>query len=387
MAQLDEHVWEQCVSPTRPAAVVVLAAGAGTRMKSDLPKVLHALGGRSLLGHALAAARECDPEHLVVVVRHQRDAVAAHVEEIHPGTLVADQDEIPGTGRATECGLAQLPADLTGTVLVTYGDVPMLTGATLKAVVAMHEEGGHGATVMTAHVEDPTGYGRILRDDTGDVLGIVEQKDATPAQAAITEINSGIYAFDGALLRESLAKVGTDNAQGEKYLTDVLAIAREAGRRVAAYVCDDLWQTEGVNDRVQLERMGVEMNRRVLQRWMRAGVTVVDAATTHVDVQVTFGRDCRLLPGTQVLGASTIGAGVEIGPDTTLRDVEVGDGATIVRTHAYLTEIGAGARVGPFVFLRPGSSVDASATVAPFTDLGAARGDAAASSITTDPEA
>lgn len=338
-------------------------------MKSDLPKVLHPLAGRSLLGHALTAARECEPEHLVVVVRHQRDAVAAHVQEIYPGTLVADQDEIPGTGRATECGLEKLPADLSGTVLVTYGDVPMLTGATLQAIVAMHEEAGHGVTVMTAHVEDPTGYGRILRDESGDVTGIVEQKDATPEQQTITEINSGIYAFDGVLLRESLAKVGTENAQGEKYLTDVLAIAREAGRRVSAYVCDDLWQTEGVNDRVQLARMGAEMNRRILERWMREGVTVVDAATTQVDTQVTFGRDCRLLPGTQVLGASTIGAGVEIGPDTTLRDVEVADGAVIVRTHAHLAEIGASAHVGPFVSLRPGSTVDAAATVAPFTDL------------------
>ncbi|GAB48669.1 bifunctional UDP-N-acetylglucosamine diphosphorylase/glucosamine-1-phosphate N-acetyltransferase GlmU [Mobilicoccus pelagius] len=367
----DEHVWEKYVSPTRPAAaaVVVLAAGAGTRMKSELPKVLHPLAGRSLLGHALTAARACDPEHLVVVVRHQRDAVAAHIEEICPGTLVADQDEVPGTGRATECGLDLLPADLAGTVLVTYGDVPMLTGDTLRAVVAMHEDGGHGVTVMTANVDDPTGYGRILRDEAGDVTGIVEQKDASAEQQAITEINSGIYAFDGALLRESLAEVGTDNAQGEKYLTDVLAIARSRGRRVAAYVCDDLWQTEGVNDRVQLARMGAEMNRRILDRWMREGVTVVDVSSTWIDSEVTLGRDCRLLPGTQILGASTIGANVEIGPDTTLADVEVADGAVVVRTHAHLAVIGASAHVGPFVSLRPGSTVDAAATVAPFTDL------------------
>ncbi len=359
------------MSQSRPAAVVVLAAGAGTRMKSDLPKVLHPLAGRTLLGHALVAARECEPKHLVVVVRHQRDAVAAHVEEVFPGTLIADQDEIPGTGRAAECGLDALPDEVSGTVLVTYGDVPMLTGATLQALVATHEQSGNGATVMTAHVEDPHGYGRILRDESGDVLGIVEQKDATGEQEAITEINSGIYAFDGELLVESLRRVGTDNAQGEKYLTDVLAIAREQGRRVAAHVIDDLWQTEGVNDRVQLARMGVEMNRRILERWMRAGVSVVDPQSTMIDAEVTLGRDCRLLPGTQVIGASTVGAGVTVGPDTTLVDVEVGDGATITRTHAHLAKIGEGAHVGPFVHLRPGSTVDAGTKVAAFTELGA----------------
>ncbi|WP_052466643.1 bifunctional UDP-N-acetylglucosamine diphosphorylase/glucosamine-1-phosphate N-acetyltransferase GlmU [Mobilicoccus massiliensis] len=359
------------MSPTRPAAVVVLAAGAGTRMKSDLPKVLHPLAGRSLLAHALVAAQACDPAHLAVVVRHQRQAVASHVEQHFPQAVVADQDDIPGTGRATECGLDALPSDLAGTVLVTYGDVPMLTGETLQAIVAAHDAGGNGVTVMTARVDDPTGYGRILRDESGDVVGIVEQKDATDQQRAIREINSGIYAFDGVLLRESLAEVGTDNRQGEKYLTDVLGIARRKGRRVAAYVCDDLWQTEGVNDRVQLARMGEEMNRRILERWMREGVTVVDPATTQVDAEVSFGRDCRLLPGTQVLGASTIGAKVEIGPDTTLEDVEVGDDVRLVRTHARLTEVGAGADVGPFVHLRPGSTVDAAADVPPFTDLAA----------------
>ncbi|GMA40710.1 bifunctional UDP-N-acetylglucosamine diphosphorylase/glucosamine-1-phosphate N-acetyltransferase GlmU [Mobilicoccus caccae] len=359
------------MSPTRPAAVVVLAAGAGTRMKSDLPKVLHPLAGRSLLGHALVAARACEPAHLAVVVRHQREAVAAHIEEFFAGTTIADQDDVPGTGRATECGLEALPADLSGTVLVTYGDVPMLTGETLKAIVATHEQAGNGVTVMTARVEDPTGYGRILRDERDDVVGIVEQKDATEEQRSITEINSGIYAFDGVLLRESLAQVGTDNAQGEKYLTDVLAIARERGRRVAAYVCDDLWQTEGVNDRVQLARMGAEMNRRIVTRWMREGVTVVDPASTWIDSDVTFGRDCRLLPGTQVLGASTVGRDVQIGPDTTLADVEVGDGAVVVRTHARLANIGGGAQVGPYVHLRPGSTVDGGTSVTAFTELGA----------------
>ncbi len=354
-------------------------------MKSSLAKVLHPIAGRSLLGHALVAARECGPAHLVVVVRHQRDAVAAHIEQFFPGALVADQDEIPGTGRAAECGLAALPADFEGTVLVTSGDVPMLAGSTLRAILAEHEASGNGATVMTAVVQDATGYGRILRDETGAVLGIVEQKDATEEQRAIREINSGIYAFDASLLRAALSQVSTENAQREKYLTDVLAIARTQGRRVAAYVCDDLWQTNGVNDRVQLARMGAEMNRRIIESWMRAGVSVLDPATTWIDADVSIGQDTTVLPGTQILGASTIGANAIIGPDVTLGDVEVGAGARVVRTQAQLAVIGEGASVGPFVHLRPGAQVGAEAQVSAFVDVQGARIDAGAcvSALTT----
>ncbi len=337
-------------------------------MKSARPKVLHAIGGRSLLGHAIAAAEGLSPTHLAVVVRHERDLVAAHVEQVCPRAVVADQDEIKGTGRATECGLDALPAQLSGTVLVTYGDVPLLETASLHAMVVEHEESGAAVTVMTSHVEDPTGYGRVLRDASGQVVGIVEQKDADEAQRAITEINSGIYAFDAALLRAALREVGTDNAQGEKYLTDVLAIAHGQGRRVGAHVLDDLWQTEGVNDRVQLARLGAELNRRVVERHMRAGVTVVDPATTWIDVEVSIGRDTTILPNTQLLGASSLGEDVTIGPDTTLTDIEVGDGATIIRTHGSLSVIRAGASVGPFAYLRPGSDLGEKGKIGTFVE-------------------
>lgn len=361
------------MTATQLAAVIVLAAGAGTRMKSSLAKVLHPIAGRSLLGHALAAARECEPAHVVVVVRHQREDVAAHIEQFFPGALIADQDDIPGTGRAAECGLEALPPDLEGTVLVTSGDVPMLTGDTLRALVCHHEDSGNGVTVLTAQVADATGYGRILRDERDQVLGIVEQKDATQEQRAIREINSGIYAFDGALLRTALTEVNIDNAQQEKYLTDVLAIARRRGRGVAAYTCDDLWQTEGVNDRVQLARMGAEMNRRILQAWMRTGVSVIDPGTTWIDSDVSIGQDTTILPGTQILGASTIGANAVIGPDTTLGDVEVAAAARVLRTHARLAVIGEAANVGPFVHLRPGTQVGAGAEVDAFVQARGAR--------------
>jgi bifunctional UDP-N-acetylglucosamine pyrophosphorylase / glucosamine-1-phosphate N-acetyltransferase len=343
------------VSSTRPAAVLVLAAGEGTRMKSATPKVLHRIGGRSLLGHAVAAARALDPEHLVVVVRHERDQVAAHVSEIDPDALVADQDEIKGTGRAVACGLSALPAPPTGTVVVTYGDVPLLSPETLLALVERHEAEGAAATVLTAEVADPTGYGRILRDAGGDVLGIVEHKDADEAQRRIREMNSGIYAFDGAVLADALGRIGTDNVQGELYLTDVLGIAREDGRRVVALGTDDVWQVEGVNDRVQLATLGAELNRRVLERWMRAGVTVVDPGTTWVDVPVELAPDVTLLPGTQLHGATTVAGGASVGPDTTLVDCQVGPGADVVRTHGTGAVIGAGASVGPFSYLRPGT--------------------------------
>ncbi len=301
------------MSNPRLAAVIVLAAGEGTRMKSATPKVLHRIAGRTLVGHAIAAAREAEPEHLAVVVRHERDLVATHVAEVDPKAVIADQDDVKGTGRAVQCALDVLPADLDGTVLVTYGDVPLLAGSTLHALVDHHSASGSAVTVITANLANPTGYGRILRGADDSVEGIVEHKDATPDQLAITEINSGIYAFDAQVLRDALEHVTTDNSQGEKYLTDVLAIARAAGGRVAAHLIDDLWQTEGVNDRVQLARLGKELNRRITEKWMREGVTIVDPETTWIDADVAIGRDATILPGTQLLGATTIGADAVIG--------------------------------------------------------------------------
>ncbi|UER55115.1 bifunctional UDP-N-acetylglucosamine diphosphorylase/glucosamine-1-phosphate N-acetyltransferase GlmU [Kineosporiaceae bacterium SCSIO 59966] len=356
------------MSASRPAAVVVLAAGEGTRMKSSTPKVLHRIAGRTLLGHAVAAARGLDPEHLVVVVRHERDQVAAHVMEIDPGALVADQDDVPGTGRAVRCGLDVLPWDLSGTVVVTYGDVPLLETSTLAALVAAHEDAGNAVTVVTAEVEDPTGYGRVVRDADGAVAAIVEHKDATSDQLAVREINSGIYAFDAAVLADALRRVRRDNAQGEVYLTDVLGIARGDGRRVAAHRVDDAWQTEGVNDRVQLARLGAELNRRLLERHMRAGVTVVDPATTWVDVDVELAPDVVLLPGTQLHAGTVVQTGASVGPDTTLSGVRVGAGASVVRSHGSDAEIGPGAAVGPFSYLRPGTRLGADGKIGAFVE-------------------
>ena len=352
----------------RPAAVIVLAAGEGTRMKSATPKVLHAIGGRTLLAHAIAAARGVDPQHLAIVVRHGRDLVAAHIAVVDPDAVVVDQDEVKGTGRATECALEALPAGLEGTILVTNGDVPLLSAETLNGLLEAHVASGSAATVITATLPDSFGYGRILRAGDGSVAGIVEQKDATDAQCEITEINSGLYAFDAAVLRAALSQVGTDNVQGEKYLTDVLAIIRSQGLLVSAHLVQDLWQTEGVNDRVQLSRLGAELNRRIVERWMRAGVTVVDPATTWIDADVRLGRDIIIHQQTQIHGASTIGDDVVLGPDTTLTDVSIGRGATVIRTHGSLAVIGEGAMVGPFSYLRPGTELGVNGKIGTFVE-------------------
>lgn len=348
-------------STVRPTAVIVLAAGAGTRMKSSTPKIMHPIGGVSMIGHSLAAAKGLDPEHLVAVVRHQREKVAAHISQLQPQAVIADQDEVPGTGRAVQAGLQALnaagtPAE-TGTVVVTYGDVPLLTTAMLSELVATHEAQRNAVTVLSAVLDDAAGYGRILRsvENPQDVLGIVEHKDATAEQRSITEINSGIYAFDAAVLARALGQVTTENAQGEMYLTDVLSIARAEGGRVSAVVTEDRWQVEGANDRVQLQALGAEMNRRTVERAMRAGTTVIDPATTWIDSTVTLEEDTTILPGTQLHGATHISRNAVIGPDTTLTDVIVGEAATVTRVHGSGAQIGAGASAGPFTYLRPGT--------------------------------
>ncbi|MGW8567889.1 bifunctional UDP-N-acetylglucosamine diphosphorylase/glucosamine-1-phosphate N-acetyltransferase GlmU [Isoptericola sp. NPDC055881] len=368
-------------------------------MRSATPKMLHAIGGRTLLGHVMTAATELSPQHVAVVVRHERELVATAALELDPTALVVDQDEIPGTGRAVQCALDALDArahagraaalahaddlhdehldggehplgdGLDGAVVVLAGDIPLLDGATLAELLAAHHADGNAVTILTTEVEDATGYGRIVRETgSGDVLAIVEHKDATPEQRAIREINSSVYVFDAAVLRRGLAGLGTDNAQGEVYLTDVVASARAEGGAVRAVLSDDPMLVEGVNDRVALATLGAELNRRVLVEWMQAGVTVVDPATTWVDVDVELAPDVTLLPGTQLHGATKVESGATIGPDTTLRDVEVGPGATVVRTHGSLSVIGPHASVGPFAYLRPGTELATKGKIGTFVE-------------------
>ncbi|PWD51976.1 bifunctional UDP-N-acetylglucosamine diphosphorylase/glucosamine-1-phosphate N-acetyltransferase GlmU [Serinibacter arcticus] len=363
------------MSHPSPAAVIVLAAGEGTRMRSATPKVLHAIGGRSLLGHVLTSARDLEPQRLAVVVRHEREAVAAHALELDPAATIADQDDVKGTGRAAWCALAALDAqaEVDGAVVVLAGDVPLLDAGTLGEMLAAHAADGNAVTVLTTRVPDPTGYGRIVRDADGSVLRIVEDRDADETERAIDEINTSVYAFDAAVLRAALttlqdpASGATSNAQGEVYLTDVLALARATGP-VRAIETDDPIIVEGVNDRVQLATLGAELNRRMVTAWMREGVTVVDPASTWVDVTVELARDVTLLPGVQLHGATTIGEGTTVGPDTTLRDSSVGAGASVVRSHVLGARIADGATVGPFAHLREGTDLGAGGKIGGFVE-------------------
>lgn len=355
--------------PATPAAVIILSAGDGTRMKSHRNKALHAIGGRTLVGHAVSAAVGTGAQHVAVVVRAQKDSVAAAAREISEEIVIAEQDEIYGTGRAAECGLLALPEGLTGTVLVTTGDTPLLTAETLQQLTDEHERAASAVTVLTGVLPDASGYGRIVRDGEGDVRAIVEHKQATPDQRAIGEFNSGIFAFDAAVLRDALTRVGVHEEAGEKYLTDVVAVAVERGLPVNGHVLEDLWQTEGVNDKAQLARLGKELNRRTLDALMRgSGAIVIDPDSTWVDVGVSVGQDTVIQPGCQLHGATSIGDDCVIGPDTTLTDTEVRDGASVIRTVAELALIGTKATVGPFSYLRPGTELGRGGKIGGFVE-------------------
>ncbi|MCF3105552.1 bifunctional UDP-N-acetylglucosamine diphosphorylase/glucosamine-1-phosphate N-acetyltransferase GlmU [Streptomyces roseoverticillatus] len=360
------------MSANRPAAVVVLAAGEGTRMKSATPKVLHAICGRSLVGHVVAASRELDPEHLVVIVGHAREQVSAHLAQIDPEVRTAVQYEQNGTGHAVRMGLEELSNSgivLDGTVVVVCGDTPLLTGATLKTLSDTHAADGNAVTVLTAEVPDSTGYGRIVRDGSGAVTAIVEHKDATDAQRAISEINSGVFAFDAQLLTDALGKVRTDNSQGEEYLTDVLGILREAGHRVGAAVADDHREILGINNRVQLAEARKLLNERLLHAAMMSGVTVVDPASTWIDVTVTVEPDVLVHPGTQLIGSTSLATGSEVGPNTRLTDTTVRAGARVDNTVADSALIGEGAVVGPFAYLRPGTKLGAKSKAGAYVEM------------------
>ncbi|MCA1224356.1 NTP transferase domain-containing protein, partial [Streptomyces sp. 8L] len=316
------------MSANRPAAVVVLAAGEGTRMKSRTPKVLHEICGRSLVGHVVAASRALDPRELVVVVGHARERVEAHVLGAFEGVRTAFQAEQNGTGHAVRTAFAELGSTPDGTVVVLTGDTPLLTAGTLAALVESHEADRNAVTVLTAEVPDSTGYGRIVRDSaSGAVTAIVEHKDASDAQRAIREINSGVFAFDGALLADALGKVRTDNSQGEEYLTDVLGILRESGHRVGASVAVDFREILGINNRVQLAEARGLLNARLLEVAMLGGVTVVEPASVQLDVSVTFEPDVVVHPNTQLSGSTHLGEGAEVGPNSRLHDTVVGVGA------------------------------------------------------------
>jgi bifunctional UDP-N-acetylglucosamine pyrophosphorylase/glucosamine-1-phosphate N-acetyltransferase len=355
------------VTDARPAAVIVLAAGEGTRMRSSTPKVLHGFAGRTLLEHVLAACAPLAADAVAVVVGHGRDAVSGHLAAAAPQARPVVQAEQRGTGHAVRVAMEHL-ADVDGTVLVVPADAPLLRSQTLAALVQAHEDAAAVGTVLTSVVPDPTGYGRVLRGSAGEVVRIVEHRDASTAERAVAEINTSVYAFAAGPLRAALAELSTDNAQGEEYLPDVVGAYVAAGRHVAA-VSAPAVETAGVNDRVQLAAAHRAYNDRLLDGWMRAGVTVVDPATTWVDATVELAPDVTVLPHTHLAGATTVDRDAEIGPDTTLIDCTVGAGARVVRSHCERAEIGPAASVGPFSYLRRGTRLGERAKAGAYVEI------------------
>ncbi|MFM8620638.1 MAG: bifunctional UDP-N-acetylglucosamine diphosphorylase/glucosamine-1-phosphate N-acetyltransferase GlmU [Candidatus Nanopelagicaceae bacterium] len=332
---------------------IVLAAGEGTRMKSQTPKVLHVISGRSLLGHVLNALESVEPANIRVVVGAGREQVEAHLSEIAPDAIAIFQAERNGTGHAVQIALDGVNEQ--GNVLILAGDTPILSGQTLKDFLTAHMEGGYTASVLTAGHPDPTGYGRIIRDDENLLLKIVEEKDANDNEKLTFEVNSGVYIFDFVALTEAILQLKNNNAQGELYLTDAIEIIRKNGGKVAPILCEDFTETLGVNDRVQLAEAAAILRDRVNERHMRNGVTILDPATTWIDDTVTIAADVTILPGSAIYGSTAIASHAVIGPRTTLQDCAVNCCATIKESNCTASEIGENANVGPFAFLRAGT--------------------------------
>ena len=331
------------------AAAIVLAAGAGTRMKSKKPKVAHEILGKPLVRWVVDAAREAGLARVVSVVGHEREQVIPLVEA---DTDVVVQEERNGTaGAVAVC--ADALADFDGSLVVLSGDCPLITAGTIAELVRVREEAGAAVVVLTMEPDDPFGYGRIVRDPQGGVARIVEQKDAAPEEAAIRECNSGFYCFDARALFEALQQVGNDNAQGEFYLTDVLEICRRAGRAVLALPCADAAECLGVNSRIQLAEATKHLQRRINAEHLAAGVTMVDPDQVWIGPDVRIERDVELLPQTFLMGCTQVGEDSVIGPNSRLTDTVVGRGCVVDETVAVEARIDDGATCGPRAYLRP----------------------------------
>jgi len=353
-------------SSAGPLTVVILAAGMGTRMKSETPKVLHSVLGEPLIEHVLRSAQPLEAQKTVVVVGHGREQVIAQLAGTYPQVETVIQEVQNGTGHAVAVTLEHLGETPEGAVLVLAGDAPLITVGDLHDLVAA--QAGVGAAVLTAHLDNPDGYGRIVRDSHGNLEAIVEHADASAEQLVLTEVNSGVYVFEAQLLAQALSRVGTSNAQGEQYLTDVIGILREDGHTVRAVVT----QAEnilGVNDRQQLSHVGRILRDRIVTKWQLAGVTIVDPQTTWIDAQVVIEPDATILPNVTLSGATSIATGVTIGPDCSITDTRIDREAHVVRTTASGAVIGAHATVGPYTFLRPGTVLGVGAKAGGFVEM------------------
>ena len=351
------------MSSYRPLTAVVLAAGEGTRMRSARPKPLHVLVGRPMLLHVIDALSELPVERAVVVVGHGAERVTKTLQEQAPPHLILDfvEQHVPrGTGDAASVALTAFPDDLEaedGDIVVLPGDTPLLRPATLAALVREHREQDAACTVLSAHLDRPGGHERVVHDKDERVSRIVEHALATEEERDIEEVNTSIYCFRNSLLAPALRRLSPENAAGEYFLSDVIAVLHDAGYKVVSMVADDPLETAGVNDRAQLAAAEAVLRERINERWMRRGVTMLDPDRTYVDASVRLSADVTLFPGAMLHGDTVVGPGARLGPDVRLTDCAIGEGAIVEQTVGEHAEVGAGAIVGPFASLPPGSHV------------------------------
>jgi len=370
-----EVVSEPGPDRARSLAVVVLAAGLGTRMRSATAKVLHCIGGQPLVSYVLEAARPMAPERVVVIVGHQAEAVRAACAPHGGGADLrfVMQAEQRGTGHAVQCAVPELEG-FRGDVLILYGDVPALRADTLAAFVDGHRRSGATLSLLTARFRDPTGYGRIIRGPSGGIERIVEERDASPDERHISEINTGIYCVDARLLVSAVEALAADNAQGEYYLTDIVSVAHARGQRLWSRNVDDVVEVTGINTRTELADMEARIRRSIVEKWMAAGVTFEDPGTAYVGADVSIGEDTTIGPNIQLRGATVIGRGCRLDGSACLQDARLGDGVHI-KFGVVITEseVGDHDEIGPFAHLRPGTSLAAHVRIGNFVETKKAR--------------
>ncbi len=345
---------------------VILAAGAGTRMKSDQPKVLHDVMGRPMVSHVVSQVRAAGAEKVIAITGHCAEQVQNALAPLQ--IEFAYQEEQLGTAHAVLQAFDQLPEE--GDVFVLCGDTPLITADTLQAFAACHAEQGRAITVLTAEYEDPTGYGRIVRDkDSGELLGIVEQKDANEEERKIHEVNAGMYCIDAAFLREYLPQISNENAQHEYYITDLIEMAVSSGRGASAFCASDASEIQGVNNRVQLSEATAVMKRRIARRHMLNGVTMIDPESVYIEDSVVIGPDTVIWPGAVLRGSTVIGRGCTIGRDCTITDSVIDDGADLIHAVIIESRVGARTHVGPFAYLRPGNVIGEECKLGDFVEF------------------
>lgn len=358
------------------AAAIILAAGDGTRMRSTTPKVLHPFAGKTFLNRVMNAMAGVNPKELAVVVHAQAQRVSAAAQSYNNAVRIVNQDDKPGTGRAVQCAMRDLNeaskqecgSALKGSVVIAASDMPLLDTQTLQSLIDFHNNQGNVATVLTAVLDEATGYGRIVREANGDVLRIVEHKDANAGELAIKEVNTSVYVFDAEVLTDAISNLNSKNAQGEFYLTDALEHARTMGR-VGAMAASDSLRVEGVNTRVQLAALAKAYNKRVCEKWMLEGVTILDPETTWIEDDVVLQEDVTVLPGCFLQGQTIVKSGSVVGPYTTLVDAQVDEDAVVERSRVQESHICRAANIGPWTYLRPGNVLGEESKAGAFVEM------------------